>query len=463
LLCTASSNLNELLYIVISRRKTLQTIALVCHIKETFKATGPSLVICPLSVLYSWCDEIKKWAPSLKYHRFHTSCPDSLTIDELNLAQYDIVVTTYEMAKSPPLLSMLWRRQHFNLLVLDEGHRIKNRDTDVAQAVRKLHAETRIILTGTPLANNLVELYSLLNFLVPDVFTTEQPFADAFDLTHNVVDAEKLSEAHDVLKVFMLRRLKDEVEKLLPKKLETKIVCPLSAVQIWWYKALLLKDLSIITGESVSATKAKTLSNLIMQLRKACLHPFLFPGAEDLEDSSLESLVGSSGKLAVLDLLLRSLYKKGHRVCIFSQFVMMLDILEDYCVLRGWKYCRFDGSTQRAERNYVVHSFNRPDSDKFIFLMSTRSGGMGLNLQTADTCILMDSDWNPVRREYTRVIFRNSFLSEYPLVVAHASPFVLIFRVFCLKATGYTSYGSRAPNWAKENRARLPLINARDG
>lgn len=175
-------------YLFFEKQKTLQTIALVCHLKEVYNKTGPSLIICPLSVLYSWCSEIAKWAPSLKYLRFHSSNPESLDVS--NLAAYDMVITTYEMAKAPSLRT-LWFRQQFNLLVLDEGHRIKSQDTQISQAVRKIHSETRLILTGTPLANNLVELYSLLSFLAPDIFTTSQPFAEAFDLTLNVVDPGK--------------------------------------------------------------------------------------------------------------------------------------------------------------------------------------------------------------------------------------------------------------------------------
>lgn len=171
-------------------------------------------------MLDSWSNEIKKWAPTLKFVRLHSSNPESLDIS--NLAQYDIVVTTYEMAKAP-VLRHLWSRQQFNLLVLDEGHRIKSAETQISQAVRRIHCENRLILTGTPLANNLVETWSLLNFLVPDVFTTSEPFAEAFDLTLNRVDPERLEDAHRLLKVFMLRRLKTEVEKLMPKKIETKV------------------------------------------------------------------------------------------------------------------------------------------------------------------------------------------------------------------------------------------------
>jgi len=155
-----------------------------------------------------------------------------------------------------------------------------------------------------------------------------------------------------------------------------------------------MKDLNMLAKDD-TANKGQLLSNLIMQLRKCCVHPYLFPDAEDIDSTTLADLVGASGKLAVLDKLLCSLYKKGNRVVLFSQFTSILDILDDYCSLRGWNYCRFDGGTARAKRNYVVNSFNAPGSEKFLFLMSTRSGGMGLNLQTADTCVLFDSDWNP--------------------------------------------------------------------
>lgn len=157
---------------------------------------------------------------------------------------------------------------------------------------------------------------------------------------------------------------------------------------------LLIKATEENQGDN--ANKAQILRNLVMQLRKVCLHPFLFDFAErNPDETTVQELVSSSGKLAVLDTLLRSLFQKGHRTVLFSQFTGMLDIIEDYCTLRGWKYCRFDGGTPRSQRNYLIKQFNAPDSDVFIFLMSTRSGGLGINLQTADTCILYDSDWNP--------------------------------------------------------------------
>jgi SWI/SNF-related matrix-associated actin-dependent regulator of chromatin subfamily A member 5 len=379
----------------------LQTISLLCYLKETEKKKGPSLVICPLSVLSSWCNELKRWAPHLKFLRLHSPSQEEQESQRKTLAEkghtLDVIVTTYEMAKVPVLHSA-FSRLHFHYLVLDEGHKIKAHTTQIAQAVRKIHCENKLLLTGTPLQNNMYELWSLLEFLYPEVFTTPEPFDSAFNISENHVDTEMLCKAQKVLDLFMLRRLKKQVEKLMPPKLETKVYCPLAQTQIFWYKAILMKDLQSLckydeaSGE-IGQNSSKVLKNLFMQLRKASQHPFLFNGAEqNINATTVEELTGASGKLAVLDMLLRSLCVKGHRAILFSQFTMVLDILEDYCRMRGWKYARFDGSTSRAKRTYLVNQFNAPDSPFFLFLMSTKSGGMGLNLQSADTCILYDSD-----------------------------------------------------------------------
>lgn len=184
-------------------------------------------------------------------------------------------------------------------------------------------------------------------------------------------------------------------------------MCPLSTAQIFWYKGYLMKDIDALVRASdeeaartnptaTASNRHKILQNMIMQLRKCCLHPYLFSGAEaNVDTTTVEELISSSGKLAVLDKMLQSMYVNGNRTVIFSQFTAMLNILDDYCTMRGWKFCRFDGSTPRAMRNFLINQFNAPGSEYFIFLMSTRSGGLGINLQTADTCILYDSDWNP--------------------------------------------------------------------
>jgi len=275
-----------------------------------------------------------------------------------------------------------------------------------------------------------------LNYLYPKVFTIQgkEFFSNAFELngasdTGIQIDRDKLGRAHYLLRPLMLRRLKIEVEKLLPRRLETKVMCPLSPMQIFWYKRLLLRDSKLLErveaqakstalihsstttddddGQENGSGDWKRLQSLLMQLRKCCNHPFLFPNAEaavqvaaqkngeSWDGRCNESIVDASGKMRTLDILLRRLKLKGHRVVIFSQFTRMLDIIDDYLNMRGYAFARLDGSTNRVQRMIHIQEFNKKDSPYFCFIMSTRAGGMGINLQTADTVILMDSDWNP--------------------------------------------------------------------
>eukprot|EP00775_Hariotina_reticulata_P009453 gene9453-9619_t len=263
----------------------------------------------------------------------------------------------------------------------------------------------------------MVELYGLLSFMYPDIFTTIGPFEAAFNLTKGQVDQGALTAAHYLLRPFCLRRLKSEVEMKLPPKVETRITVPLSDMQTFWYRRLLLRnhealsalEAAVTTGKGGSAGAGgsaaaagtnntwRRLMNLIIQLRKIVDHPFLMPDSEPAGEgnSSLQQLIDASGKLAVLDRLLAKLKARGHRVVLFSQFTMMMDVLEDYMDQAGHRYVRLDGSVNRVQRMINISQFNKPNSDVFIFLSSTRSGGLGLNLQTADTVILYDSDWNP--------------------------------------------------------------------
>ena len=382
--------------------KTLQTISYLAWLKFEKKLEGASLVLCPLSVLSTWLNECQRWCPKLRVLKLHSSDPGererlrSLVVDDVSA--YDVVVTTYEMAKSPALRSALVQRVHWRTLVLDEGHVIKNHATEISQVVRKMHFVTALILSGTPLQNNLVELWALLNFLYPQAFPDKAPFEAAYDLNRGVVDPEALCNARAMLNVFMLRRLKSDVETGLPPKLETVVHCPLAPQQLFWYRALLLKDRAALGGGTSAPKKGayKSLMNLLMQLRKTCCHPFLFPEAEgNPDETTLEELVAASGKLRVLDRLLVKLHAASHRVVIFSQFGTMVDMLDDYCRLRGWPFCRLTGATNRVQRVVHCRAFNEPCSPLFIFLMTTRAGGLGINLQSADTCFLYDSDWNP--------------------------------------------------------------------
>lgn len=236
-----------------------------------------------------------------------------------------------------PYLASFFSRTFFHYMVLDEGHKVKGHETLIAAAARRIHCENRLLLTGTPLQNNLVELWSLLELLYPDVFTTLKPFEESFNLNENHIDSNMLFQAQKLLDLFMLRRLKSRVEALLPEKLETRVYCPLSKMQVFWYRALLMKDSALLEKldrdnedddddeEGFSKSSRNVLSNLFMQLRKCSQHPYLFPGAEgsNPEETTVSDLVGASGKFSVLDSLLRTLCQKGHRVVLFSQFTMV--------------------------------------------------------------------------------------------------------------------------------------------
>jgi len=391
--------------------KTLQTIAFLAHLKFNLAISGPHLVVAPLSVLSSWMSELKRFCPLLRAVKLHSGDPEERKrlIQALSASpdNFDVVVTTYEMAKSPQVTNALSSRTWWRYLVVDEGHIIKNESSLISQALRKFHFAHALLLTGTPLQNNLHELWAILNFLHPTIFpTSTAPFFDsAFNLGSSVmqVDNEKLAAASTLLRPLMLRRTKNEVEKGLPPKLETTISCPLSEMQLFWYKRLLLRESALLKQlEADNAEQAATgadwkkLSSLLMQLRKCCNHPFLFPGVEPSSDETYEKqLVDGSGKFQVLSRLLAKLKENGHRVVLFSQFTSTLDLLEDFLNHNEYKYCRLDGSTNRVQRTVDINAFNLAGSKRFIFLMSTRAGGLGINCQTADTCILFDSDWNP--------------------------------------------------------------------
>ena len=239
------------------------------------------------------------------------------------------------------------------------------------------------------------ELWALLNFLVPDVFASSEQFDEWFnlDIEDNDEKNRLISQLHKILRPFMLRRLKKEVEKSLPPKHETILYIGMSAMQKKLYRDILIRDIDALQGNSGSHT---AILNIVMQLRKCAGHPYLFPGVEDRTLPLLgEHLVENCGKMVLLDKLLKRLKERGHRVLLFTQMTRILDIMEDYLVMRRFPYCRIDGGTSYELREDYIDAFNAPNSEKFIFLLSTRAGGLGINLQTADVVILYDSDWNP--------------------------------------------------------------------
>lgn len=233
--------------------------------------------------------------------------------------------------------------------------------------------------------------------MLPDIFSSADQFDEWFDLEIEDEEAKKniISQLHKILRPFMLRRLKADVAKGLPPKTETILMVGMSAMQKRLYKQLLLRDLDSITGKASGKNRTAVL-NIVMQLRKCCGHPYLFEGVEDRTLDPLgEHLVENCGKLSMVDKLLKRLKELDSRVLIFTQMTKVLDILEDYMVMRGYQYCRIDGNTTYEDRESQIAEFNREGTDKFVFLLSTRAGGLGINLQTADVCVLYDSDWNP--------------------------------------------------------------------
>ncbi|KAK2852316.1 hypothetical protein Q7C36_007517 [Tachysurus vachellii] len=373
--------------------KTLQTISLLGYMKHYRNIPGPHMVLVPKSTLYNWMNEFKRWVPSLRAVCLIGDREERTAFirDTLLPGEWDVCVTSYEMLI---IERAVFKKFNWRYLVIDEAHRIKNEKSKLSEIVREFKTTNRLLLTGTPLQNNLHELWALLNFLLPDVFNSSEDFDAWFDTNNCLGDTELVERLHTVLRPFLLRRIKADVEKsLLPKK-EVKMYVGLSKMQREWYTKILMKDIDILN--SAGKMDKMRLLNVLMQLRKCCNHPYLFDGAEPGPPYTTDlHLVVNSGKMAVLDKLLPKLKEQGSRVLIFSQMTRMLDILEDYCMWRNYGYCRLDGQTPHEERQISINVFNEPNSPKFLFMLSTRAGGLGINLATADVVIIYDSDWNP--------------------------------------------------------------------
>ncbi|CAF1178368.1 unnamed protein product, partial [Didymodactylos carnosus] len=367
--------------------KTLQTIVFLLYVSKIRKRS-PSIVICPLSVIQNWTRELKTFVPDLIVHVFMGTKEERQKLAEnIKQSTFDILLTTYELVIKDPHFfgSFKW-----HVLVIDEAHRIKNAQSLLHTTLADLSVPFNVLLTGTPIQNNLSELYSLLSFCASKVFQPRHH--DDFVKYFNLSAEENSQKLIDLLKPFILRRLKSNVLKDLPNKIELILYHDLSKIQKDLYKALLTKNRSIF-GDNESASKTR-LVNILMQLRKCIGHPYLFPGIEPEPFEIGEHLIEASGKLSLLDLLLNHLFKNGHKVLLFSQFTGSLDVIQDYLAYRDYTYERLDGSVRSEERFLAVNNFNK-NEDTFIFLLSTKAGGVGLNLTAADTVIFYDSDFNP--------------------------------------------------------------------
>jgi ATP-dependent helicase STH1/SNF2 len=404
-----NNNLNGILADEMGLGKTIQTISLITYLIEKKRQPGPFLVIVPLSTLTNWNNEFDKWAPSVTKIVYKGAPAQRKTYqNQIRYGNFQVLLTTYEfIIKDRPVLSKIkWLH-----MIVDEGHRMKNANSKLSSTITQYYnTRYRLILTGTPLQNNLPELWALLNFVLPTIFKSVKSFDEWFNTPFANTggqDKMELSEEeqllvirrlHKVLRPFLLRRLKKDVEKDLPDKQERVIKCNFSALQAKLYKQLLNHNRLMVSDGKGGKTGLRGLSNMLMQLRKLCNHPYVFEEVEDQINpgrGTNDSLWRTAGKFELLDRILPKLLASGHRVLMFFQMTQIMNIMEDFMRLRGLKYLRLDGSTKADDRSELLRVFNAPDSPYFCFLLSTRAGGLGLNLQTADTVIIYDSDWNP--------------------------------------------------------------------
>lgn len=405
-----NNHLNGILADEMGLGKTIQTISLLAYLSEKKQISGPYLVIVPLSTLTNWNLEFEKWAPTLKKITYKgTPVQRKVMQHDIKLLNFQVLLTTFEyVIKDKSLLSKIkWVH-----MIIDEGHRMKNTNSKLSETLTHYyHSDYRLILTGTPLQNNLPELWALLNFVLPKIFNSVKSFDEWFNTpfaNNGGQDKIELSEEetllvirrlHKVLRPFLLRRLKKDVEKDLPNKVEKVIKCKMSSLQSKLYR-MMLKYNALFTGGGTGQkpNTIKNANNQLMQLRKICNHPFVYEEVENLINPQAETndtIWRVAGKFELLDRVLPKFKKTGHRVLLFFQMTQIMDIMEDFLRLRGMKYMRLDGGTKADDRTYLLNLFNEPNSEYFCFLLSTRAGGLGLNLQTADTVIIFDSDWNP--------------------------------------------------------------------
>ncbi|KAH7108257.1 SNF2 family DNA-dependent ATPase [Auriculariales sp. MPI-PUGE-AT-0066] len=381
--------------------KTLQTISFLGYLRHIRGIRGPHLVVVPKSTLQNWAREFEKWTPDVNIVVLTGTREERAQIiaERIITNDFDVCITTYELCI---IEKGSLRKLSFEYIIIDEAHRIKNMDSILSQIVRMFLSRGRMLITGTPLQNNLQELFALLNFICPEIFSDYGDLesflhkGDKEDMSDEDASKVVVQALHKILRPFLLRRVKSDVEKsLLPKK-EINIYVGLTDMQRKWYRSVLEKDIDAVNGLTGKKEGKTRLMNVVMQLRKVSCHPYLFDGAEPGPPYTTgEHLIENCGKMVILDKLLMAMKAKGSRVLIFSQMSRVLDILEDYCLYREYQYCRIDGGTQHEDRISSIDEYNRPGSEKFIFLLTTRAGGLGINLTSADIVVLYDSDWNP--------------------------------------------------------------------
>jgi len=395
--------------------KTIQVISFLAYLTEK-KVSGPFLIASPLATLPNWLNEFRKWVPSMPVVLYHGNKEERALLRRTKLRpadqrkpEFPVILTSYEICIiDRPLL----QHYFFKYMVIDEGQRIKNRNCRLVRELKTLNSESRLLLSGTPIQNTLEELWTLLNFVNPSIFDDLSVFQSWFGFRNigretqvsDIVEGEEhqriVTKLHEILRPFLLRRLKKDVILNIPPKQEIVIYAPMTQLQMDYCTAIqddTLRD--VLQQFGFEGAKNQSQISQMMNLRKAANHPFLFGEpknnfGEYIGVANPMLMVHASGKMALLDRMFLKLKADGHKVLLFSQMTKMLNIIEDYLQFRGWEYCRIDGSVGVFDRQRMIDSFNN-DPNIFCFLLSTRAGGLGINLTAADTCVIFDSDWNP--------------------------------------------------------------------
>ncbi|VDK39305.1 unnamed protein product [Taenia asiatica] len=415
--------------------KTVQSIAFLLEVVKA-GVVGPFLIIVPLSTVGNWQREFENWSDlnaivyhgsavsrsmiqeyELFYHRKKASGGSvvALSVSSNNLfsSQYrhdiykfNVLITTFEVLMSD---IEFFGKMHWAVAIIDEAHRLKNKKCKLGEGLRYLDLDHRVLLTGTPLQNNVEELFGLLNFLEPERFACASTFLAEFG---ELKTEQQVEDLKTLLKPMMLRRLKEDVEKSLAPKEETIIEVELTNLQKKYYRAIMERNFTFLC-KGTTGSNMPNLMNVMMELRKCCNHPFLIKGAEEAilseqrvlaeadpskpyneEQQMFNAMLNASGKLVLIHKLLPKLKAGGHKVLVFSQMIRVLDILEDYLVYQGFSFERIDGRIHGLMRQEAIDRFCN-DPDKFVFLLCTKAGGLGINLTAADVVIIYDSDWNP--------------------------------------------------------------------
>ena len=395
--------------------KTIQSIAFLNHLVNFENCRGPFLVIAPLSTLEHWKRTVEDWTNlngvlyydvngvegrqcCRGYEWFYTDISTKGSVlQSAELYKFHVLITSNEVFLQD--LNNVLLSLPFQYIVVDEAHRLKNQNAKILTALKRLPCKRILLLTGTPIQNNTEELWSLLNYIEPDRFQRLEEFQEKFGDLNN---AEQIESLHKILKPFLLRRMKEDVESSIPPLQETIIDIELTTTQKTIYRALYEKNKTMLSRGFSGGTFTTSLNNLEMQLRKCCNHPYLIHEIENefnrtlkTEEEKIRKMIDMSGKMILLDKLLPKMKSENKKLLIFSQFTYMLVLLEDYLKYKGYRFEKIDGTIKAKERQNAIDRFNNPDKKRDVFLLSTKAGGLGINLTSANVVIIFDSDWNP--------------------------------------------------------------------